>query len=87
MPCLALLYPLPCPRPSPFPSPRPALPLALQVKTLDGRTVWRRRHYRVKRGKVPGTFYFSVLDNGGWCGAVYCVRCAVLCPARFASLH
>ena len=37
----------------------------LQVKTLDGRTVWRRRHYRVKRGKVPGTFYFSVLDNGG----------------------
>ncbi|KAK9290458.1 hypothetical protein L1049_008628 [Liquidambar formosana] len=26
--------------------------------------VWRRRKYRVKRAKVPGTFYFSVLDNG-----------------------
>lgn len=35
-----------------------------QVKTLDGRIVWRRRRYRVKRGRVPGTFYFSVLDNG-----------------------
>lgn len=35
-----------------------------QVKTLDGELVWRRRKYRVKRGKVPGTFNFSVLDNG-----------------------
>ncbi|KAJ8443247.1 hypothetical protein Cgig2_010142 [Carnegiea gigantea] len=35
-----------------------------QVKTLDGRIVWRRRRYRVKRAKVPGTFFFSVLDNG-----------------------
>ncbi|KAL0350025.1 UNVERIFIED_CONTAM: hypothetical protein Sradi_4151700 [Sesamum radiatum] len=35
-----------------------------QVRTLDGDLVWRRRRYRVKRGKVPGTFYFSVLDNG-----------------------
>lgn len=35
-----------------------------RVKTLDGRLVWRRRHYRVKRGGLPGTFYFSVLDNG-----------------------
>ncbi|KAI7748305.1 hypothetical protein M8C21_012112 [Ambrosia artemisiifolia] len=35
-----------------------------QVKTLDGELVWRRRKYRVKRGKVAGTFYFSVLDNG-----------------------
>ncbi|CAH1429470.1 unnamed protein product [Lactuca virosa] len=35
-----------------------------QVKTLDGKLVWRRRKYRVKRGKVVGTFYFSVLDNG-----------------------
>ena len=26
--------------------------------------VWRRRRYRVKRGKVEGTFFFSVLDNG-----------------------
>ncbi|PNX97589.1 violaxanthin de-epoxidase [Trifolium pratense] len=26
--------------------------------------VWRRRKYRVKRGKIVGTFYFSVLDNG-----------------------
>lgn len=35
-----------------------------QVKTLEGKLVWRRRKYRVKRGKVPGTFHFSVLDNG-----------------------
>ncbi|KAJ6774934.1 VIOLAXANTHIN DE-EPOXIDASE CHLOROPLASTIC-RELATED [Salix purpurea] len=35
-----------------------------QVKTLEGKVVWRRRKYRVKRGKIPGTFYFSVLDNG-----------------------
>ena len=35
-----------------------------QVKTLEGKMVWRRRKYRVKRGQVPGTFYFSVLDNG-----------------------
>ncbi|KAK7318526.1 hypothetical protein RJT34_03229 [Clitoria ternatea] len=35
-----------------------------QVKTLEGQMVWRRRKYRVKRGKVPGTFHFSVLDNG-----------------------
>ncbi len=36
----------------------------MQVKTLDGRMVWRRRHYRVRRAKQPGTFNFSVLDNG-----------------------
>lgn len=24
----------------------------LQVRTLEGAEVWRRRHYRVKRGKV-----------------------------------
>eukprot|EP00887_Chlorella_sp_A99_P002163 scaffold21.g2163.t1 len=35
-----------------------------KVKTLDGREVWRQRHYRVRRGKVPGTFHLSVLDNG-----------------------
>lgn len=35
-----------------------------QVNTLEGKLVWRRRKYRVKRGKIPGTFYFSVLDNG-----------------------
>ena len=29
-----------------------------------GERVWRRRKYRVKRGEVPGTFWFSVLDNG-----------------------
>lgn len=38
--------------------------LLLQVKTLDGKTVWRRRHYRVRRAEEPGTFHFSVLDNG-----------------------
>ncbi|XP_031250400.1 uncharacterized protein LOC116108289 [Pistacia vera] len=35
-----------------------------QVRTLEGRLVWRRRKYRVKRDKIPGTFYFTVLDNG-----------------------
>ena len=29
-----------------------------------GSMVWRRRHYRVRRAKQPGTFNFSVLDNG-----------------------
>lgn len=35
-----------------------------QVRTLEGQMVWRRRKYRVKRDKIPGTFYFTVLDNG-----------------------
>lgn len=35
-----------------------------QVKTLEGKSVWRRRKYRVKRGQTPGTFSFNVLDNG-----------------------
>ncbi|KAL0449194.1 UNVERIFIED_CONTAM: hypothetical protein Slati_1475800 [Sesamum latifolium] len=38
--------------------------IGVGVSTLDGDLVWRRRRYRVKRGKIPGTFYFSVLDNG-----------------------
>lgn len=41
--------------------PIPDTPPSLgQVKTVDGRTVWRRRHYRVKRDQKPGTFRFSV---------------------------
>ncbi|PKI39039.1 hypothetical protein CRG98_040566 [Punica granatum] len=35
-----------------------------QVRTLEGKLVWRRRKYRVKRATIPGTFFFSVLDNG-----------------------
>ena len=35
-----------------------------RVETVDGRNVWCKRHYRVRDGKVPGTFTFSVLDNG-----------------------
>jgi len=35
-----------------------------QVETMDGRTLWRRRHYRVRRAAEPGTFHFSVLDSG-----------------------
>jgi hypothetical protein len=35
-----------------------------QVKTLEGKVVWRRRKYRIERSKILGTFYFSVLDNG-----------------------
>jgi hypothetical protein len=34
-----------------------------RVETIDGRNVWCKRHYRVRDGKVPGTFRFSVLDN------------------------
>lgn len=26
--------------------------------------VWRRRKYRVRRDSTPGTFWYSVLDNG-----------------------
>jgi hypothetical protein len=53
-----------------------------QVTTLGGSKVWRRRHYRVRRAQVPGTFYFSVLDNGVtsnefWRWALYFV---ILCP-------
>ncbi|CAG9460564.1 unnamed protein product [Pedinophyceae sp. YPF-701] len=35
-----------------------------KVTKLDGEQVWRRRHYRVRRGSTPGRFFFSVLDNG-----------------------
>jgi len=35
-----------------------------RVETLDGRHVWCTRHYRVRPQSVPGTFRFSVLDNG-----------------------
>lgn len=35
-----------------------------RVETLDGRHVWCKRHYGVRPQKVPGTFRFSVLDNG-----------------------
>ena len=35
-----------------------------RVETIDGRVVWCKRHYRVRNGPVPGTFRFSVLDNG-----------------------
>ncbi len=49
----------------PFCLPFWPLPVAVfKVKTLQGPVVWRRRRYRVRRGKVPGTWYFTVLDNG-----------------------
>lgn len=35
-----------------------------QVKTLDDKLVWRRRHYRMRRADTPGAFHLSVLDNG-----------------------
>ena len=35
-----------------------------RVETIDGRNVWAKRHYKVRSGDVPGTFHFSVLDNG-----------------------
>jgi len=35
-----------------------------RVETIDGRNVWAKRHYKVRHAKIPGTFLFSVLDNG-----------------------
>ena len=35
-----------------------------KVITLDGREVWRKRHYRVLLGDVPGSFQLSTEDNG-----------------------
>ena len=35
-----------------------------RVETIDKRNVWCKRHYRVRNENVPGTFRFSVLDNG-----------------------
>lgn len=35
-----------------------------KVETFAGVEVWRRRHYRVRRGNLPGQYHFSVLDNG-----------------------
>ena len=37
-----------------------------RVETLDGRSVWCHRHYKVRQNLQgsPATFYFSVLDNG-----------------------
>lgn len=35
-----------------------------RVECLDGSNVWAKRHYKVRDGPEPGTFYFSVLDNG-----------------------
>lgn len=35
-----------------------------RVQTLNDETVWCKRHYKVRSGKIAGTFRFSVLDNG-----------------------
>lgn len=35
-----------------------------KVVKLNGEDIWRRRHYRVKRAKIPGQFFFHVIDNG-----------------------
>lgn len=35
-----------------------------KVITLDGREVWRKRHYRVLLGDLPGSFRLSTEDNG-----------------------
>jgi hypothetical protein len=36
-----------------------------RVETIDGRHIWAKRHYKVRDGgSTPGTFRFSVLDNG-----------------------
>ena len=35
-----------------------------KVVTLDGREVWRKRHYRVLPGDLPGSFNLSTEDNG-----------------------
>ena len=30
-----------------------------QVQTIDGEEVWRRRHYFVRRAKMPGQYFFT----------------------------
>jgi hypothetical protein len=35
-----------------------------RVNTLDNRNIWCKRHYKVRPATVPGTFRFSVSDNG-----------------------
>ena len=35
-----------------------------RVETLDGESVWCKRHYKVRPGATAGTFKLSVLDNG-----------------------
>lgn len=35
-----------------------------RVETLDGQSVWCKRHYKVRPGPIAGTFKLSVLDNG-----------------------
>lgn len=35
-----------------------------RVQTLNDKHVWCKRHYKVRPGKEPGTYFFSVLDNG-----------------------
>jgi hypothetical protein len=54
--------------------------------TLDGQEVWRRRRYRVRRGTTPGTFYYSVLDNGVTSNEVGAGRVA-LAAALFCRLR
>ena len=38
--------------------------VGVEKKEKKRERVWRKRKYRVKRAEVPGTFWFSVLDNG-----------------------
>jgi len=33
------------------------------VEIIDRRHVWGKRYYKVRDGKIPGTFCLSVLDN------------------------
>jgi len=33
-------------------------------RTIDRRNIWGKRHYHVRDGPIPGTFRFSVMDNG-----------------------
>jgi hypothetical protein len=35
-----------------------------RVNTLDDRNIWCKRHYKVRPASMPGTFRFSVSDNG-----------------------
>ena len=34
------------------------------MSLTEGKKIWRRRHYRCRRGVSPGEHFFSVLDNG-----------------------
>ena len=57
-----------CTHPNPDPTyHHPRYEPVFRVLTLDGRLVWKRKQYLVKRADTPGSFYFLGADTEmGW---------------------